>query len=365
MILPRKRTLTRAALALALSMIGFGPAYGQRLDGFNVIVTPGHPTAVRPPNARWRRPKRLGATTVAVVPILWQARPEDPRIQRGKDMPDDELRSAIREARALGLAVVVKPHVWVPESWAGAVAPRSEPDWRAWFSGYRSALMHIAEIAAEENADALAIGTELEKTSSRSEWFELILSARAAFPRTLLYVAHNVEAHPDGGRSMRSGSRYPPLGMDGDYALAATIAMRAVAKRLDALAVPPPIVVGEIGLRSAAGAAAKRWEPRSARPSPPAVAGGSLGRLAQRAAPSSVRGVSGAGSRIRGGGPRPVLPCRASRPKASIVLDGRLRRPDLTSPVAGERGGARRRWTTQNLYAMPRIARSLKALRPW
>jgi hypothetical protein len=180
-------------------------------------------------------------------------------------MPDDELRSAIREARALGLAVVVKPHVWVPESWAGAVAARSEPDWRAWFSGYRSALMHIAEIAAEENADALAIGTELEKTSSRSEWFELILSARAAFPRTLLYVAHNVEEAEQvpfwGALDAVGVSLYPPLGMDGDRA-GRLIAMRAVGKRLDALAArtAKPIVVGEIGLRSAAGAAAKPWE---------------------------------------------------------------------------------------------------------
>ena len=70
--------------------------------------------------------------------------------------------------------------------------------------------MHIAEIAAEENADALVIGTELEKTSSRSEWFELILSARAVFPRTLLYIAHNLEEAeqvPFWGRSMRSGLR--------------------------------------------------------------------------------------------------------------------------------------------------------------
>jgi hypothetical protein len=265
MILPRKRTLTRAALALALSMIGFGPAYGQRLDGFNVIVTPGHPYGSATAKRALAAAKRLGATTVAIVPFLWQARPEDPGIQRGKDMPDDELRSAIREARALGLAVVVKPHVWVPESWAGAVAPRSEPDWRAWFSGYRSALMHIAEIAAEENADALAIGTELEKTSSRSEWFELILSARAAFPRTLLYVAHNVEEAEQvpfwGALDAVGVSLYPPLGMDGDRA-GRLIAMRAVGKRLDALAArtAKPIVVGEIGLRSAAGAAAKPWE---------------------------------------------------------------------------------------------------------
>ena len=265
MIWPRQRTPTRAALALALSLIGFGPAFGQRLDGFNVIVAPGHPYGSATANRALAAAKRLGATTVAIVPFLWQASPEDPGIRRGKDMPDDELRSAIREARALGLAVVVKPHVWVPESWAGAIAPRSEPDWRTWFSGYRSALMHIAEIAAEENADALVIGTELEKTSSRSEWFELILSARAVFPRTLLYVAHNLEEAEQvpfwGALDAIGVTLYPPLGMDSDRA-GRLIVMRETAKRLDQLAArsSKKIVVGEIGLRSAAGATAKPWE---------------------------------------------------------------------------------------------------------
>ena len=166
-----------ASGALALCRSGDRAATGVRAaptDGFNVITTPGHPFGSGPPSARSRRRSASAPTTVAIVPFLWQASPADPGIGRGKDMSDDELRSAIREARALGFSVVVKPHVWVPESWAGAVAPRSEADWQAWFAGYRSALMHIAEIAAEENADALAIGTELAKTTHRTEWFELI-----------------------------------------------------------------------------------------------------------------------------------------------------------------------------------------------
>ena len=263
MILPRRRTPTRAALALA--MIGFGPAHGQRLDGFNVIVTPGHPYGSATAKRALAAAKRLGATTVAIVPFLWQAHPSDPGISRGQDMTDHELRAAIRAARALGLSVMVKPHVWVPESWAGAIAPRSEADWPAWFSGYRGALVHIAEIAAQENADALAIGTELAKTTHRPEWFELIAAVRAAFPGTLLYVAHNVEEAevvPFWASLDAIGvTLYPPLGPDQDR-IGRLIAMDAAAKRLDQLSARTgkKIVVGEIGLRSAAGAAAKPWE---------------------------------------------------------------------------------------------------------
>ena len=54
---------------------------------------------------------------------------------------------------------------------------------------------------------------------------------------------------------------YPSLGADNDRA-GHLSAMRAVAARLDALSmrVGKPVWVGEIGLRSAAGAAAKPWE---------------------------------------------------------------------------------------------------------
>ncbi len=119
--------------------------------------------------------------------------PVDPEIGSGSDMSDEALRTAIRQAHRLGFSVVVKPHVWVPESWAGAIEPGSEQSWRIWFARYRSELERIARIAAEEGAEALAIGTELAKTTQRPEWNELIATARAAFPRTLFYIAHNAE----------------------------------------------------------------------------------------------------------------------------------------------------------------------------
>jgi hypothetical protein len=160
---------------------------------------------------------------------------------------------------------MVKPHVWVPESWAGAIAPRSKADWQTWFAGYRGALADIAAIAAEENADALAIGTELAKTTQRTEWFELIPALRAAFPGTLLYVAHNVEEAervPFWSLLDAIGvTLYPPLGADRDRA-SRLIAMRAAGRRLDQVAARTDrrIIVGEIGLRSAEGATAKPWE---------------------------------------------------------------------------------------------------------
>jgi hypothetical protein len=209
--------------------------------------------------------RQLGATTIAIVPFLWQQTSSSPEIVRGTDMLDDELRQAIRQAKAIGFSVLVKPHVWVPTSWAGAVEPGSEKHWQVWFARYASELDRIARIAAAEGADSLAIGTELAKTSQRPEWQHLIATARSAFPRTLLYVAHNIEeaeAVPFWPLLDAVGvSLYPPLGTDHDRA-ARRATMHAVAERLDTLSGRngKPVVVAEIGLRSAKGAAAKPWE---------------------------------------------------------------------------------------------------------
>ena len=255
----------RALLALTASIAMLGSAVGQRLDGFNVVAAPDHPFGSASAGRALIAARDLGATTIAVIPFLWQASPSNPDVRSGSDMSDDALRLAIRQAHRLGFFVVVKPHVWIPESWAGAVEPDSEQSWTVWFTRYGAELERIARIAADEGAEALAIGTELAKTTQRPEWNELIATARAVFPRTLFYIAHNAdeaEAVPFWPRLDAIGvSLYPPLGADDDHAGRIGV-MREVAGRIDALSnrFGKPVLVGEIGLRSATGAAAKPWE---------------------------------------------------------------------------------------------------------
>src|ERR1700761_3368593 len=256
-------------LALAVGFVAFAAMNSDsrsntqvRFDGFNVIATSADPFGSAAADTALARAKRLGASAVAVIPFLWQPGPTSPDLVRGADMNDDELRAAIRQAHALGLAVVVKPHVWVPRSWAGAVVMNSEADWRQWFANYQREITHIAQIAEAEKADALAIGTELAQTSREPAWRDIIDKVRAAFSGRILYIAHNAdeaETVPFWDRLDAIGvSLYPPLGADADRSYRRA-AMAAVADRLDMLALiyGKPLVVAEIGLRSAAGAAAK------------------------------------------------------------------------------------------------------------
>ncbi len=260
--------IARAAVVsawAALAASAASPASAQRLDGFNVIAAPGHPFGSASAARALAETKRLGATAVAIVPFLWQTSPSSAEIVRGDDMPDATLRAAIRQTHSQGLVAVEKPHVWVPGSWAGAVAPESDEAWHRWFTAYAGAIERVARIAAEEQAEALVIGTELGKTIERREWIELIAAARAAFPGTLIYMGHNVEeaeAVPFWSLLDAVGvTLYPALGPAEDRAGRVAV-MRAAAERLDALAARTgkSVIVGEIGLRSARDATARPWE---------------------------------------------------------------------------------------------------------
>lgn len=273
----RARVMTFAVpIVFVLSLAGFfaaasSPKPEQRWHGFNVIASPGHSFGTESAQGSLVTARRIGATAVAIVLFLWQSSPSSSDLDRGNDMPDEELRKAIRQARALGFATIVKPHVWVSRSWAGAVEPQSAESWRVWFANYRREIERIARVAAEENADALVVGTELSKTTHRPEWHTVIAGARAAFPRTLLYVAHNAdeaELVPFWHLlDMIGVSLYPPLGADRDRA-ARIAAMHASVQRLEVLAERSgkPVLVGEIGIRSAEGSAAKPWESAEERP---------------------------------------------------------------------------------------------------
>jgi hypothetical protein len=249
-------------------------APAPRLDGFNVIAAPKDPFGSERAKRSLARARRIGANAIAIVPFFWQANPASPDLVRGRDMSDGDLRVAIRDAHALGLAAVVKPHVWVPQSWAGAIAMHSDADWQRWFADYASALDHLARIAEDEKAEALAIGTELANTSQRPQWNELIAAVRRHYSGRLLYFAHNleeVETVPFWHRLDAIGiTLYPPLGADGDQ-VARLATMRTTVERLDALSarVGKPVIVGEVGLRSAQGAAAMPWQSAEERASLP------------------------------------------------------------------------------------------------
>lgn len=203
----------------------------------------------------------LGADSVALTPYLWQPAAGSADVVRGSDTPDEALLPGIRQARELGLKVLVKPHLWVNTARPGEARMADDAGWRRWFAAYTTALVAMARGAQEAGAEALSIGTAIRAATLRPEWREVIVAVRAVFRGRLLYVAADIEdaeAFPHWALLDAVGLRlYAPLGAD-DRGAEWLPVMNRETERLDRLEqrARKKIWVAELGIRSAAGAAA-------------------------------------------------------------------------------------------------------------
>ncbi len=179
--------------------------------------------------ASFRRLATLGVTWVSIHtwdplqrglhdPVL--AEPRRPFVLRG-------LPAIVKSAHAVGLAVMLKPHLEIggpeptPEelrvlrgpdeaarrkqieamrtagAWADVgrhnrIEMTTEAGWQRWFRGYESWLLPYAEAARATGVDAFCVGRELDTTVIRREadWRKLIARVRGVFPGPLAYSAN-------------------------------------------------------------------------------------------------------------------------------------------------------------------------------
>ncbi|MBT4502841.1 MAG: hypothetical protein HOC74_34225 [Gemmatimonadetes bacterium] len=114
-----------------------------------------------------------------------------------KTPTDEDLVHVIEEAHALGLKVMLKPHVDLfddPDHWRGQIGGEfeSEMGWEAWFSSYRDFIFHYAELAEAHGVDQFCTGTELVGTTHREgDWRRVIEGVRARFNGPLTYASNH------------------------------------------------------------------------------------------------------------------------------------------------------------------------------
>lgn len=111
----------------------------------------------------------------------------------------DRLEVDAARARALGMTVMIKPHLSVAGAkWAGAIAPAAHRGgWASWFSAYEAYLMPVARLAHRVKAGWLCVGVELPSASrvETARWRTLIGKVRGAYSGKLAYCANWDEAH--------------------------------------------------------------------------------------------------------------------------------------------------------------------------
>lgn len=213
----------------------------------------------------------LGPNSMSQTPFGWMESPTKPDLRFGKGGWWGESEAGVREtarlARSRQIATLLKPHIWIHNSWPGDVVMSSEEDWKTWFEGYRKFALHWAEFARDEKLEGYCIGTELDKTVGREkEWRALIAEIRAIYPGLLTYAANwtDYDKVPfwDALDAIGVNAYFPLSEKPCPTADELTEAWKPIAGKLKSLAETHriPVVLTEIGYHSVCGAYSKPWE---------------------------------------------------------------------------------------------------------
>lgn len=131
-----------------------------------------------------------GTTKASFVPTWYMASQTSSTIAPSstKTPSDAALLHAMTTAQALGMDVVLKPHVDLWDgSFRGTIAP---DDPVRWFADYAAMASHYADLARQAGAELFVVGTELTTMSGyESEWRRIIADVRARFPGRLTFAS--------------------------------------------------------------------------------------------------------------------------------------------------------------------------------
>ena len=138
----------------------------------------------------------VGVTWTAVTFAAYQEHTytTDVVFERNPVVTDEEVVWAIREAKRLGLRVVLKPVVNVADgAWRGHIAffdwdVPGEPTWTDWFASYTRFIVHYARLAEAEGVEMLCVGCEMVQSDKRGDqWRGLISAVRAVYTGLVTY----------------------------------------------------------------------------------------------------------------------------------------------------------------------------------
>ena len=146
----------------------------------------------RPDSSLLVQLRDLGVTHLTLVSFGWQenASSTEIGIDTTKGWYSEShhgIRTLARQADALGMDVILKPHIWVggydEAQNRSEIGFESEARWQEWEANYRRFLMIYARLAADVDADMLVLGTELTRAATeRPEfWRDLAADARSVY----------------------------------------------------------------------------------------------------------------------------------------------------------------------------------------
>ena len=176
--------------------------------------------------------------------------------------------SYVRKAQDAGLKVMIKPQIWVPQSWTGGLTYENPEDWEEWEKDYEQFIMDYAIVADSMKAEMLCIGTELKlSVAERPDfWINLIPKIKQVYNGKITYAANwdNFENIPFWDQLDFIGvDAYFPLSEDKKPKVKSLVkawegpyrSIKDISEKCG-----KPILFTEYGYLSVDGAAGKTWE---------------------------------------------------------------------------------------------------------
>lgn len=162
-----------------------------KICGVSLVAPP------RKVDATWTQSvKNISAEWVAIMPYAY-CRPGETTIHYDTGHQwwgesEEGARETMRHAHAAGLQVMLKPMVWIPGSWPGGLDFPDDASWKAWEASYEAYIMRLAKAAADENAEAICIGTEFKIAATKRPafWIALAARVRTVFKGKVTYAAN-------------------------------------------------------------------------------------------------------------------------------------------------------------------------------
>jgi hypothetical protein len=231
----------------------------------------------RPDSSLLVRLRDLGVTHLTLVSFGWQesASSTEIGIDTTKGWYSEShagIRTLARQADALGMDVILKPHIWVggydEAQNRSEIGFESAARWRKWEANYRQFLMIYARLAAQVDADMLVMGTELTRAATERPdfWRGLAADARSVYDGDLTYAANWHRAYKQirfwEALDYVGVQAYFPLTEESDPSLSTLRkGWRGHQAKLAEMheRTGRPLLLTEVGYRSAPGAAEAPW----------------------------------------------------------------------------------------------------------
>ncbi len=135
---------------------------------------------------------QLGADFVALNVFQYQESESSTEIiPTFQTSSDDDIRTAVGDARRLGMKVFLKVNVDVLHGrWRGYIVPDAAG---AWFSAYTAMMLHYASLAESLQIEMLCVGCELVGATQarfQDRWRNLVATLRGHYSGSLVYAAN-------------------------------------------------------------------------------------------------------------------------------------------------------------------------------